>query len=88
MGMENPLPVGWINFPSPIGMGLVKVPVMTPITEVYSSDPNLTGWTFILVSGATLSVRSSPDFHNLVRAWSRAFHLWRDLFMLISKSLS
>lgn len=52
IGMENFLPVGWINLPFPIGMGLVKVPVMTPITEVHSPDPIFTGCTYMLVSGA------------------------------------
>ena len=43
MLMENLLPAGWMNFPSPIGIGLVKVPVTTPMTTVKSSDPTLTG---------------------------------------------
>jgi hypothetical protein len=32
MGSVNFFPIGWMNLPSPMGMGLEKVPVMIPVT--------------------------------------------------------
>jgi hypothetical protein len=40
-------PVGWIVLPSGVGMERENVPVMTPVTHVHSSLPNLMGWIFI-----------------------------------------
>lgn len=52
MGSPKRLPVGWMNFPSPIGMGLVKVPVITPVTVVQDPEPKRIGWILIAMSGA------------------------------------
>lgn len=52
IGSANRFPVGSMNFPPPIGMGLVKVPVITPVTDVQSPDPKRIGCTLIAMSGA------------------------------------
>src|SRR2546427_8118674 len=51
IGSLNFSPVGWMILPSGVTMGLVKVPVISPITAVHSPLPNLTGWTLMAVSG-------------------------------------
>src|SRR5712691_8193644 len=50
IGSLNALPVGGIDLPSPVGIGFVKVPSITPMTLVQSPEPNLTGWTLMRVS--------------------------------------
>ena len=40
-----------------MGMGLVNVPVIIPVTQVNFPDLNLIGYTFILVSGAYKGVK-------------------------------
>ena len=37
--MAKRLPVGGIVFPSAVGIGFVKVPVMTPVTDVHEPEP-------------------------------------------------
>src|SRR6267378_1076227 len=46
------LPVGAIDLPSGVGIGLVKVPVMTPVTAVHVPEPKRMGCVLILMSGA------------------------------------
>ena len=45
-------PVGAIVLPSGVGIGRENVPVITPVTQVHSPEPNLMGWILIRVSGA------------------------------------
>ena len=45
-------PVGGMDFPSGVGIGFVNVHVITPVTQVHSSVPNLMGCATIFVSGA------------------------------------
>src|SRR5881409_4443940 len=51
MGMANRLPVGAIVPPSGVGIGRVKVPVITPVTAVQLPEPNRIGCTLISMSG-------------------------------------
>ena len=44
-------PVGDMDVPSGVGLGFVNVPVITPVTQVHSSVPNLMGCAIIFVSG-------------------------------------
>jgi len=65
---------------------------MTIYRLLTASEHALPNWLLVnfskkSFSELTLSVRSSLDFYNLVRVCSRTFHLRRDLFTLISKSL-
>src|SRR5712691_3050132 len=52
MPIANRFPVGAIVLPSPIGIGRVNVPVITPVTAVHVPEPKRIGWTLILMSGA------------------------------------
>src|SRR5437879_5446759 len=41
-----------MNLPSPVGMGFVNVPVITPVTAVQVPEPKRIGCTLIVMSGA------------------------------------
>src|ERR1022692_3051824 len=49
-------PVGGIVLPSPMGIGFVNVPSMTPITLVHSPLAILTGCSWMRVSGAYTNI--------------------------------
>jgi hypothetical protein len=92
MPIAKRLPVGWTNLPSPTGIGLVNVPVITPVTAVPLPDPKRTGWTSMLMSGAKTNSafrssmwRSSPwvswpsgQVTTMSLAWlsCRRSHFW------------
>jgi len=52
MPMAKRFPVGGIEVPSGRGIGLVKVPVMTPVTDVQAPEPKRIGWVLMAISGA------------------------------------
>jgi hypothetical protein len=41
--IANSWSVGWKNLPSPIGIGLVIVPVMMPVAVVHDPEPKRIG---------------------------------------------
>ena len=66
MVMSSFLPVGWTNFPLPIGMGFEKVPTIRPVTVVQCPFAILIGCSVILRSGSATNsaFKSSRMFVN------------------------
>ena len=78
MPSANRFPVGWMNLPSPIGIGLLKVPVMTPVAVGliggYTTFSTLAWEGFFLGrtgrAGIALVYISVSVVGGLVAAWS------------------
>jgi len=60
IGIENSLPVGWMNLSPPSEMSYEKAPVRTPVTAVHAPDPKRIGCTAIFVSGVRIPPRIGP----------------------------
>src|SRR5213594_1546873 len=60
-----------MNLPSPVGMGFVNVPVITPATAVQVPEPKRMGCTLIVISGAKTksALRSSMCLSMPLVSW-------------------
>src|SRR6185437_10722076 len=76
------LPVGGMVLPSPIGIGWLNVPVMTPVAVVHDPAPKRIGCSLILMSGAYTNIAfrswmcfsmplvSCPSGHVTTMSWA------------------